>query len=288
MVKIRWIEMSLFMKLLLQFTAVTGQYSPSFVVSDGDDVTLPCGNVIDDRSECEGAYWIFSSSLSTFSLMLVDQGQIEAKSDRLSVTENCSLVMKKVTFEDVGRYSCRQFESGHGDAHVHLSIISMTEDNDADGVTLNCSVLTHDWCIHTLEWLYEGKTVDEDMEKSQSECSVTVTFPTTHPKQKPQSHELFKCKVTDDFSGDVQLFTFSRPQTSGEKPVQFSGWLRCIVVCGGLTTLIIIAVAVNIWTRKGKSQMDDNAVHDDDDDGTVIYENVGEPSASVRLHSPST
>ena len=47
---------------------------------------------------------------------LIELGQIHrdaaAQSDRLSVTANCSLVIKKVTHEDAGRYTCRQFISG--------------------------------------------------------------------------------------------------------------------------------------------------------------------------------
>lgn len=53
----------------------------------------------------------------------------------------------------------------------------------------------------------------------------------------------------------------------------------------GLAMLIISVVTVNIWTRtKGnKTQMDENMEHieEDEDEGTVNYENVRDPSASV-------
>ncbi|XP_035851640.1 uncharacterized protein LOC116056191 [Sander lucioperca] len=329
MVEFRWIKVFLFLIKMLQFTAVNGQSSPSFVVRVGDEVTLPCENGRYDQDKCNGTYWIFSDSESTLSLLLVDRGKIfenaKAKSDRLSVTENCSLVIKKVTVDDVGLYTCRQLKSEREDAHVYLSVIHMTEQKDTDEVTLQCSVLTYEWCRHTVEWQYEGKDGDiryTDMQKSHSECSVNLTFPTIPLKLKPKYHELFKCEVTDDVTQKVQLFTFS-PQSLGAKPddepeiffltTQFvcfchlicpgdqtnktepdisdtsttpQGWLRFSIVSVGLTVLIITVVAVYIWTRaKGnKTQMDVNAEHHDEDEGTVTYENVGEPSVSIRLH----
>ncbi|KAI4792971.1 hypothetical protein KUCAC02_033010 [Chaenocephalus aceratus] len=68
--------------------------------------------------------------------------------------------------------------------------------------------------------------------------------------------------------------------------LRFTGWLRFIVVSVGLASLIIIVVTVTIWTRAkaNRAQTDDNAVHNDEDEGVVTYENVGEASASIRLH----
>ncbi|XP_029281246.1 uncharacterized protein LOC115003546 isoform X2 [Cottoperca gobio] len=298
MADLRRIKMYLFLILLLQFTAVIGQNSSSLVVSDGDEVTLPCENVIDDQNKCDGTYWIFSGPGSTLSSLLLNLGQIgdnyKAKSDRLSVTEKCSLVIKKVTVHDVGRYTCRQITPGQQDAHVSLSLITMTEHHNNDQVTLNCSVSSSDWCRHTVEWLYEGKDMDENVETSQSECSVTVTLPRRKKKrQKSKYHEL-KCEVTDFNSGNVQLFPFLQSSatlpaisdTSTPHGINSHGWGRVIVVSVVLATLIMIVVAVNIWarTKKNKTQMDDNAVHydGDEDEDTVVYEDIGDPS--VRLH----
>ncbi|XP_038586951.1 uncharacterized protein LOC119912050 [Micropterus salmoides] len=182
---------------VLQFTAAAEKLPLSFTVRVGDDVTLPCENVIDGQQKCEYTTWLFSGSGSRSAVELVTLGQIgensKAKSDRLSVTENCSLVIKKVTVEDVGRYYCRQFKSGQQqapDSQVHLSVIIMTERKDADEVTLNCSVLKYGQsCRHTVKWLYEGKDVDKDMKTSQSVCYATVSFLDSHFINKSKSND---------------------------------------------------------------------------------------------------
>ncbi len=107
---------------LITVTASAGQYS-SFVVRDGDEVTLPCENAKIKQQDCKNTAWLFREAVSSPLVELVGFGQMsEAKSDGLSVTAHCSLVLKKVSIEDVGRYSCRQFEGQ--DAHVYLSVIN--------------------------------------------------------------------------------------------------------------------------------------------------------------------
>ncbi|XP_067428518.1 uncharacterized protein [Thunnus thynnus] len=293
MAEFRWITMFLFLILELQITAVTGQFS-SVIVRDGDDVTLPCESVTANQDKCDNINWFFSSSNP---VDLVKRGRIhentKVKSDRLSVTANCSLVIKKITQEDADIYFCRQHRSQQ-DSQLYLSVISMIKHEDSDYVTLFCFVRTHDSCIHTVKWLYEGHDVDENVTILQIGCYGLVGFPASHHKLKSTSHEIFQCKVTDGYTNKEHLFTFSPPSsgdatpTTNDTPTKQQVWLRFIIVSVGLTALIIIFVSVNIWTRTkvNKSQMDDNAVHndEDEDEGTVTYENDGEPSATVRLH----
>ncbi|XP_067428769.1 uncharacterized protein [Thunnus thynnus] len=225
MVEFRRIQM-LFLILVLQFSAaITGQHS-SLTVRDGDEVTLSCENVLKNQDKCDSTTWLFVGLRSTAAVELIKLGQIgeeaKAKSDRLSVTVNCSLVIKKVTVEDVGLYTCRQLKSGQQqgqDSQVDLSVVTMTEYKNNDEVMLSCSVSTHDECRHTVKWVYQGKDVDKDdkdLKTSQSTCSVTVSFLTSH-FICTSNHELLKCEVTDPNSGKVQLYNFS-PQLSGEKP----------------------------------------------------------------------
>ncbi|XP_033982739.1 uncharacterized protein LOC117479768 isoform X3 [Trematomus bernacchii] len=241
------IKMSVFLILLLQSTAaVKRQPSLFFTVRVGEEVTLPCSGVRDDQDGCNGTDWTFNH-LGPREVDQVKRGQIveeaKAKSDRLSVPENCSL--QEVREEDAGRYICTEIRSGRQqgeDAHVYLTVVSLTEHQDNDEVTLRCSVLNNAWCRHTVKWLFQGQDVDKDlkdMNTSESHYEASVTFLTSHVGYRSGLH-LFTCQLTDDHTGEVFLFPFSTPS---------SGLLRLIVVSVGLAALIMIVVAVNIWTR---------------------------------------
>nr|XP_046228736.1 uncharacterized protein LOC124050337 isoform X1 [Scatophagus argus] len=220
----RWIKMSLFLMLLLQFTAAaTRQLVLHFTVRDGDQVSLPCNNMIDGQQECDSTTWVFTAlRRDTAAVELITLGQIgeqtKTKSDRLSVTKNCSLVIKKVSAEDAGRYTCRQYKSGQpqgSESLVYLSVVTMTEREDADEVTLNCSVRTRGRCGHTVKWLFNRTDVDKEIHQvktSQSSCSASLTGLSSHFIY--ESRFDLKCEVTD---GDKVQFLFS-PRPSGEKP----------------------------------------------------------------------
>lgn len=103
--------------------AVPGPFTLSF--RDGAEVNLTCANVTDDN--CGSTTWLFSSFLHTTTLF--EYGQIHkdiSSGSRLSVTEKCSLVIKKVTTTDAGQYTCRHFRSGQNisETSVILFVVS--------------------------------------------------------------------------------------------------------------------------------------------------------------------
>ncbi|KAK2814465.1 hypothetical protein Q5P01_000414 [Channa striata] len=236
--------MVLFLILMSHFT-VSGQHV-YITVRDGDDVTLPCENVTEGQDKCDGTDWTFNQPQHE-TAELVKSGQIDkthiskSKSDRLSVTEKCSLVIKKVTDKDFGLYSCRQ------DGQDTLWLICLllpviTEHKDNNQVTLSCSVWTHDPCRHTVKWLFKDQVMVKDhgsLKISQSDCSARVTVEETHFVHS--NYDLLKCNVTDPKTRKVQQFSFRR---------QSSAWLRFTCVSVALTTLTVTVVLVNSWKRK--------------------------------------
>ncbi|KAL3979402.1 alpha-1-acid glycoprotein 1 [Sarotherodon galilaeus] len=250
----KWIKFFSSVLLMLQVTAAAVEHS-EFIIRDGGEVTLSCENVTDDQDKCNRTTWLFIKSNTLAAITQFEDGKIhqnaQNKSDRLSVTANCSLVIKKLTAEDVGQYICRRFnKSGHqegSDSVAELSVVNITEHKDDDTVTLNCSVSTYKECKYTVKWLYGNK----DLRMSQSTCSASVTFTTSDHIYTSKSSEMLKCQVTH--GGNMQEFIF-RIQSFDQE----TGWWMFIVVPLGLLALIIGAVIAIRWKRAKGKKMETN------------------------------
>ncbi|KAK9531866.1 hypothetical protein VZT92_011263 [Zoarces viviparus] len=315
MSEFRWIKTFLSLILVLQFTAAaTGQLSLFVTVRDGDEVTLPCNSVKDDHENCDSTEWIFIDSRPT-EVDLVKDGQIHEaakdKSDRLSVSENCSLVIKNVKDEDGGRYHCRQLISGQEqgpDAQVYLSVVTLTEHKDDDEVTLRCSVKTSGGCVHRVKWLLQGRDVDKDHREfrtSQSECYASLTFLTSHFIYTSRFNS-FQCEVTKD--NKVQQFSF-RNSPSGDDtitattestpteddteaadtttpPAISSIWWYVIVAA--VLALLIISVALIQWKRtKGNTTRTDGNVGMTSHPAPETSQDTADPEEGVSYASVS-
>ncbi|XP_036003476.1 uncharacterized protein LOC118566186 [Fundulus heteroclitus] len=204
---------------MFHLTAAADGQGLTLTVRVGDEVTLSCGNVKYTWNYCESITWIFSYNSQTVGLF--ETGQIHkdaaAKSDRLSVTADCSLVIKKVSVEDVGIYTCRQFINGQPgpDYFIYLSVVNMVKQNQKDKILLICSVMEYGRCRHTVEWLKEGTEEKfSDQEKSGQSCSATVTFPASVHNSESNLPPFLKCKVTHSYTNEVQMFDF-RLRSSG-------------------------------------------------------------------------
>ncbi|XP_038160043.1 uncharacterized protein LOC119795876 [Cyprinodon tularosa] len=218
------ISTSLFTILMLQFKASDGQQRAFFTVAVGDEVTLPSGNVRTENHNCDGITWNFKHT-GRKTVTWFGQGiftkEAKAKSGKLSVTANCSLVIKNVTADDFGYYCCRRKTTDQKFSliKVDLNVVTMTEHRNEEEVTFRCSVSVYTVCKHLVVWLYEGKeNISPDKNMSTS-CAAAVTVPMSYLHQNSKFYELLKCKVKEAYNKKDYLFTFSH-QTSGKKTVE--------------------------------------------------------------------
>ncbi|XP_054879944.1 uncharacterized protein LOC129354509 [Poeciliopsis prolifica] len=259
----------LLLVLVLQLTEITGKFSPRFVVPVGDDVTLPCDNKRDEQDTCEKTNWLFSD-LPDASVTVSTDRHISEQTERLEVAADCSLVIKKVSHEDVGFYTCRTSHISHShDAHAYLFLITMMEKEEGDQVKISCVVAANEMCKHTVEWMYEGEALKDAMIIKTSRCSVTAVISESFLKNKPKYREMFSCKVKDDSTERDQLFPLS-PQAAGNdvsitnaeggtanktepafkntSTTPFNVWLY-VVVSVGSVALIVTVLVITLWKR---------------------------------------
>ncbi|XP_028461155.1 uncharacterized protein LOC114573273 isoform X2 [Perca flavescens] len=286
MVEFRWIKMFLYLMLVLQCTAATEKLPLSITVRAGDNVTLPCENVIKDQRECHSITWSFNRLPGKVAADVFVGGQIvknsKANSDRLTVAENCSLVIKNVTEEDVGRYHCIQPNKLPN--HVDMSVVTMTEQKDNNNVMLNCSVSTYEWCGHSLKWLYQGRDVDKDnnnLKTSQFNCWTSVTFMTSHYIYTSEgNYKLLKCNVTEAHTGKVITLGLqssgenkTAPRSKDSTTKSQGWWWLYIIVPVGLAALFITVVAL-IRRRRNKGNKSHEEENVADPEGGVSYASV--------------
>nr|XP_043904979.1 uncharacterized protein LOC122784014 isoform X2 [Solea senegalensis] len=202
--------------LVLRFTASVAQLFTSIIVRPGGEVTLPCENMVDEN--CASTTWLFGRSPLSPSTVLVRSGRVvvpETEPERLRVTANCSLVLKEVTEEDVGRYGCRNTHTSK-DSQVELSVINMNTQTKGDGkkVKFTCSVTTYGNCSLTVKWLHVKTKEDKDNKDMKiSDCLSTLASQPHHVLYALR--KFLTCEVTDRRTHKVELFTFN-PESTGK------------------------------------------------------------------------
>uniref|UniRef100_A0A8C2G2T2 Ig-like domain-containing protein n=1 Tax=Cyprinus carpio TaxID=7962 RepID=A0A8C2G2T2_CYPCA len=122
-------------------------------ISSGENVRLSCNNALPD---CKSTTWIYNrfSHSETVELIRLGIKKTDTESHkRLSLESDCSLNIKKITKEDYGFYTCRQFVNDQQqgtDARVFLHVLhvsssfSQTEISAGRSVTLFCQLYSYE------------------------------------------------------------------------------------------------------------------------------------------------
>ncbi|XP_056603734.1 uncharacterized protein LOC130420471 [Triplophysa dalaica] len=136
------------------FTGVSGAEDTHVFISSGESVSLSCNDAL---HQCSSITWIYSNYTRSSTVEVFTGGinkNNTERSERLSLTSDCSLNIYKTTKHDNGRYICTQYVNGHHHEpysyvylhvlHVSSSSSSQTEIKANTSVTLSCQLFTYD------------------------------------------------------------------------------------------------------------------------------------------------
>ncbi|KAK7147514.1 hypothetical protein R3I94_010134 [Phoxinus phoxinus] len=210
-------------------TGTSGTEGTRVFSSSGGNVRLPCNNSL---SDCTSTTWIHTRLSETVELITGGEkkNNIERR-ERLSLGSDCSLNIKKVTQEDYGLYTCRQFVNGSGeqqgtDAPVYLHVLHISTSSSQTeirpgSVTLSCQLYSYgdscDALVRTeglqMIWVNPaGVSVMTDSRYqilfSSTHCNITLT---TTLLNEDHNRE-FRCQVTQR----------NQPKTSATYTVKYS------------------------------------------------------------------
>ncbi|XP_014889464.1 uncharacterized protein LOC106948362 [Poecilia latipinna] len=300
MTELRRIKMFLFLVLELQVTAVIVN-TDTVLKRAGEDAMLSCQKVVEGQQNCNWTTWLFGGSKSKEIEALVTFGKPEEETrTRISLTPNCSLVIKNITAEDVGQYFCQRYaeapESLDHESTTDLSVITMTKHVENQTVTLICSVIMSGSCKDKVKWLFSHEEMGKcKVKPSEDECSATVIYLESNCDNSSSMDQLFQCEVTHPGArNNVQLFSFSQHSSGGTAVTQrptttedgntvktTSGSTPYVGVGVALVVMVIIAMVVFRWrAKRNETQRDENA--DDVDDG-VSYASIRHPKTSGEV-----
>ncbi|XP_029580123.1 uncharacterized protein LOC115168713 isoform X1 [Salmo trutta] len=206
--------LGLLVTVLYLLTGVSGE-TLSMFSRVGDDVSLPCNNVV--YPNCSSTTWTYNSVGSTVTIEEVVLGKIKVekteRADRLSLGSNCSLHVSDVRAEDAGQYICQQYLAKTGprdgdDAPVHLSVLTISSTTPVTdlksnvNMTLRCSLLTymeHGTCISGVSLSWVPKTGTNAQVTLDSSCDITLTV----TLQKEDNNRKWTCTLTE--KGNVKI-----------------------------------------------------------------------------------
>ncbi|XP_071268287.1 uncharacterized protein [Salvelinus alpinus] len=263
--------------LLYLLTGVSGE-TLSMFSREGDDVSLPCNNVV--YPDCSSTIWTYDRDVSTGTIEVVEFGKIKVekteRADRLSLGSECSLHVSDVRAEDAGLYICRQFltETGlqHGyDAPVLLSVLTIsstppvTDLKSNVHMTLRCSLLTFMGYERynsgvSLSWVPETGTNVQVTQHSPCDITLTVTL------QREDNNRKWTCTLTD--KGNVKISTDFTSTFSGSQNVFLMvsvgvavGAAVCVIIAVIIVSVCVIIAVIIVRRRRDKNQVPtDNSI----------------------------
>ncbi|XP_042156845.1 uncharacterized protein LOC112217852 isoform X2 [Oncorhynchus tshawytscha] len=218
-------SLGLLVTVLYLLSGVSGE-TLSMFSRVGDDVSLPCNNVI--YPNCSSTVWIYNRDGSTGTIEVVTLGKIKVdQTERLSLGSNCSLHVSDVRAEDAGLYICQQYltKTGPqhgGDAPVDLSVLTIS-----------------------------STTPVTDLKPNDSSCDITLTV----TLQKKDNNRKWTCTLTE--KGNMKISIDFTSMFSGSQNL----FLTVTVGLAVAAAVCVTAVVIIVRRRRDKNQVPtDNSI----------------------------
>ncbi|XP_062242665.1 uncharacterized protein LOC133952298 [Platichthys flesus] len=258
----------------LLLTGVWCSRNTVFVYSRvGGDALLPCSGLV--SSDCSLVSWTFYKGADVRYTHEVTEGRVRAESDkseRMSITADCSLRFRDLRVDDVGSYIC--FQDGNSINNVYLSLVAITAlsgipDLQPGGdLVLSCVLFSYydtGSCQpysteFSLSWVTEAGAVLPTESRyeliSSTRCNITLVT----KLRREDNHRKWRCQVNATgnsraaFQDFTSSFLFQNPTTDQEPtpssltvcPEQLH--ISHIVLCVALP-LMVITVGFFTWRR---------------------------------------
>ncbi|XP_041661729.1 uncharacterized protein LOC121521665 [Cheilinus undulatus] len=211
---------------VLQFGVVNSQEKIYRIFQPEQDATLPCGSPSSSGPlQCSDISWLYNRDPSE-TVMEASSGEVKqtsSRADRLSLDSNCSLVIKHVTAEDVGLYTCRRGDSDPYDVNVYLSVFTVfptpTDSDPRSPIKprLECSLLRYrslSSCQpNSLLWVDEnGAVITDGVTESSRDADCFSDLNLTH---QISNNEKLTCQsVNEENNVEIQAdYTPFQPGT---------------------------------------------------------------------------
>ncbi|XDV40134.1 hypothetical protein PO909_009271 [Leuciscus waleckii] len=236
----------------------------------GENVRLPCNNAL---SDCTSTTWIYARLSGSGTVELIAGGKKKNDIERLSLGSDCSLNIKKVTQEDYGLYTCRQYVNGKQgtDEPVYLHVLHVSSSSSqteirSGSVTLSCQLYLYgvscDTLFRTEElqliWVNQaGVSLMTDSRYqilfSSTHCIITLT---TTLLNEDHNRE-WRCQVTQRNQLKTSAtYTVKYSETKTLTPVPSSETTTTVnipvtstqpVIVGVVAALAVLLLAVIFW-----------------------------------------
>ncbi|XP_026174178.1 uncharacterized protein LOC113137056 isoform X2 [Mastacembelus armatus] len=236
----RMAPLALILIFLLHFEGLSGKRYYLYH-TPGQDVTMTCANVSDTK--CSNINWLYNAA-KTETIYDVQDGNIiksSVRAARLSLGPDCSVVIRNITAEDVGLYTCRRGRNPGQDAATFLSVLTISlfppdTGPQMDEVTLQCSLLRFSKDVRCREnsfsWMDEaGTLLLGEQSQSETQCVSRLTV-----KRQSLDNRTYTCWFVDE-ENNVKIQTeYTRVLTTDWTlsyimlPLRVTGLILMIVI----------------------------------------------------------